>query len=413
MSGEGAKFLIDTASGALSASISEFPERAEAWSLRSRVASLYDLPDAKALAERAGDCLLGYGYRKDPWIFDILDAVKTAHDAELSPALGWIRSLVPVVDKITEYTDGAGTNHAPTELIETIAATYPERLGELFLHYVEEEDWRQADDCLMQFAKVWPLASPDAAAVAGTFIDPKVLGSLRDRAEVGEAAAADLLDRQLRYLGGMPADHSDHYRSTIETEKKEPPHEKERAFDDFVGVISDIDGLSTHRDIRAHYSGWLGKHMAVGKGKEALDAIRRYFASGEPTYHAEEALDAAFDVSMAVEGREAAYEWLVKAHIARHGWQSNWTSRDEILGRLRLVAEHYPERWARFVKDTSEPQEFWKKRGYGLTIGSKYLVHFLLMVNQRGLARRVVDVMVASIIKEVHDQPIPEAPWFR
>lgn len=75
MSGEGAKFLIDTASGALSASISEFPERAEAWSLRSRVASLYDLPDAKALAERAGDCLLGYGYRKDPWIFDILDAV--------------------------------------------------------------------------------------------------------------------------------------------------------------------------------------------------------------------------------------------------------------------------------------------------------------------------------------------------
>lgn len=413
MSGEGARLLIDTASASLSASISEFPERAEAWALRSRVASLYDLPDSKALAERAGDCLLGYGYRKDPWVFDILDAVGTAHDPELSPALDWIRSLVPVVDKITEYTDGAGTNHAPTRLIEAIAETYPERLGEMFSHYVEEEEWRQADDCLVQFAKVWPLASPDASALAGTFIDSKTLGSLRDRSERGDAIAADLLDRQLRFLGGMPADHSDHYHSTTETEEKEPPEKRDRAFDDFAGVISDIGGLGAHRDIKAHYSGWLGRHAAAGKGKQALDAIRHYFASGEPRYHAEEALDAAFDVSMAVEGREAAYEWLVKAHIARYGWQSNWTSRDEVLGRLRLVADHYSERWAQFVKDTSEPQEFWKKRGYGLTIGSKYLVHFLLMVNQRDLARRVVDVMVASIIEEVHDQPIPEAPWFR
>lgn len=413
MTAEAADQLISAVTMTLAGTVTEFIERAESWTLRARVAAIHGLPVAQELAARASDCLLGYGYRKDPWIFDILDAVKAVHDEELSPAIRWLTSLVPVVDKITDFTDGAGTNHAPSELIETIAETYPERLGSLFLHYVEEEEWRQADDCLLQFAKVWPLDSSEACAATGTFLDPKVLGGLRDRAKGGDAAATTLLDRQLAFLGGMPTDHSDHYRSSSAEGDERKPKIEIRGPDDFKGVVADADGVIMHRDLAAHYGAWLKRHKEAGNGKLALDAIRAYFESGEPTYKAEDALDAVFEVSMEVEGRDAAYQWLVKAHIARHGWQSNWTSREEVLARLQLAANHYPERWKQFIHDTAEPQEFWKKRGYGLTIGTKYLVHFLLMVGQRNLAKGVVDAMVASIVDEVHDQPIPEAAWFR
>ena len=85
----------------------------------------------------------------------------------------------------------------------------------------------------------------------------------------------------------------------------------------------------------------------------------------------------------------------------------------EILRRLGLAAEHYPERWADFIRDTSEPAPYWKRRGRGLAIGVEYLVRFLLMVGQEERAADFVDTCVHLVVEEVSDQPTMECPWFR
>ena len=115
---------------------------------------------------------------------------------------------------------------------------------------------------------------------------------------------------------------------------------------------------------------------------------------------------------MALEGKTKAYEWLVRAHIHRHGW-SNWdASEEEVLRRLGWAAEHYPERWADFIRDTSEPPPYWQRRGRDFAIGAEYLVSFLLLVGQKERAADFVDMCVRLVAEEVSDQPIRECSWF-
>lgn len=412
MTTEAAEELLISDAAKLGATISVFNERAEAWSLCARVAAIHRLSVSSTFALRAADCLLGYGYRKDPWIFHILSAVEATHDPAASPAFGWISALVPIVDQITEFTDGSGTSHARTEIIKVTANTYPDRLPIFFQRHVQEEEWTCADECLRQVAAASSLDSPEVAALLSTFLDPRVLNALEERAK-GDTKAKELLDRQVQFLGGIPTDHSDHYRSSDAERKERKPKAMARGPDEFESVVTDTAGTYDHDARKMHYRGWLEAQKAAGKGKEALESIRKYFKSRASAFDAEEVLDVACEMSMEVEGREAAYNWFVKAHIERHGWQSDWTSRAEVMARLRLVATHYPERWKQYVADTAEPKDFYRKRGHGLTIGTKYLVEFLLLVGQRQLAARIVDAMVKTVVDEVHDLPIPEAEWFR
>ena len=117
-------------------------------------------------------------------------------------------------------------------------------------------------------------------------------------------------------------------------------------------------------------------------------------------------------MSLEVEGKKAAYPWLVTAHIHRNGWQMYWTSGEEVLQRLGWATKHYESKWAEFIWDTSKPAQYWQRRGYGFTIGTKYLVHFLLLVGQKELAVRFTESCVRIVTAEVSDQPIPECPWF-
>ncbi|WP_018096623.1 ATP-binding protein [Sinorhizobium meliloti] len=412
MTAEAARELLTSDAAKFGATISVFNERSEAWALRARVAAIHGLSDSLTFTLRAADCLLGYGYRKDPWIFDVLSAVEAVHDPARSPALGWISALVPIIDQITEFTDGSGTNHARSEIIEVTARTYPDRLPIFFQRHIEEEEWSYADECLRQAVSVSSLDIPEVAALISTFLDPRVLGALEQRAK-SDDRAKELVDTQFQFLGGKPTDHSDRFRSSNTQSEERKPVTAARGPHEFAAVISDIAGTYDHRQRRRHFEEWLQNHKTAGKGKEALQAVRKYLQNNTAIHDAEEVLDAAVEVSMEVEGREAAYEWLVKAHIERHGWQSGWTSRDEVMSRLRFAATHYPERWKEYIADTAEPPDFYRKRGYGLVaIRTKYLVEFLLLVGQRELAVRIVDAMVKTIVDEVHDLQIPEARWF-
>ena len=343
MTAEAAQVVLTSNAAKLDATISVFNERSEAWALRARVAAIHGLPDSSTFTLRAANCLLGYGYRKDPWIFDILDAVEAVHDPEASPALGWISELVPIVDQITEFTDGSGTHHARSEIIGVTARTYPDRLPIFFQRHVEREEWSYADECLRQAASVFALDNLEASALLSTFLDPRVLGALEERAK-GDILAKELLEGQIQFLGGSPTDHSDRYRSGDTEFDERKPIAAARGPDEFEAVVADAAGSHHYQQRRCCFERWLQTHKALGKGKEALESVRKYFQTNSLVYDAEDVLDAAVEVSMEIEGREAAYEWLVKAHIARHGWQSNWTSRDEVMARLRFSATHYPER---------------------------------------------------------------------
>ena len=158
---------------------------------------------------------------------------------------------------------------------------------------------------------------------------------------------------------------------------------------------------------------WLEYWTKQGKGLVALKAVESFFKYTERIDPAERILDDAFLTSLAVQGKKEAYKWLVRAQAIRHGWQSYWTSADEVIKRLEWAAKHYKSRWREFIRDTSKPEPFWEKRDYGFSIGLRYLVRFLILVDQKELAAQYTDTLVGILVEEVSDQPLPEISWLK
>lgn len=156
---------------------------------------------------------------------------------------------------------------------------------------------------------------------------------------------------------------------------------------------------------------WLEHWSGKGRAAEALTALQAQLDQLESGIIVEEALDPAYRASLAAEGKDAAFRWLVRAHVYRRGWASFWVSEDEIMGRLHEAATVYPDRWLEYIRETAGQPPYWARRGYGFAIGQKYLVRFLLLAGQIEKAAEVTDVLVSSLLEEVQDQPIPPAKW--
>jgi hypothetical protein len=417
---EGAAALFTDQVKVLSASVTEFNERAERWTQLASLAFLYKDGRQAEFLTHAAECLVGYGWRKDLSAMDVLDAVVelSAYNHPLS--LNRIDTLVPIIEMITKFTDGDETNSVRSELIEVVAKVAPDRLPSLYEHHLSKDNYSYADECLIEFAKVMDLQSPEGVALVSTFLDNLTLGVLEDRAE-NEPAARDLLESQRVFLGRPPNVSS----KTIKTEKNELSEAEKEAlkkknkldptlfgYKDFASVVKSANAAH-YQERKEFMVRWLHHWKKKGRAQAALHSILIYFETSESTYGADEILDDAFLIALATKGKDFAYQWLVKAHIHRNGWQSFYSSEAEIMTRIRLAAKHYPDRWLQYIKDTSWPPPYYRRRRFSFVIGYKYLVRFLVLVGQVNLADKITTAFVNSLAEEVREQPIPKTPWFR
>lgn len=411
---DGAAALLTDEAKTLSTKITEFSERSERWTQLANLALLYDDGRQAEFLAHAAECLVGYGWRKDLGAMDVLDAVVELCMKDQVVTQARIDTIVPIIEVITEFTDGDETNHIRSELIETVAKVAPERLPSLYEHHLSADDYSYADECLIELAKIVDLESPEGAALVRTFLDERTIEVLEDRA-VNEPVARELLDNQEAFLGCTGKARRE-TKSTKALELSEQEEETIKVdptsfgYKDFAAVVEAAKAVH-YRDREEFMAKWLNHWKNQSKASPALRSVLSYFETSETIFDAENILNECFLVSLAVEGKDAAYKWLVKAHIHRHGW-SYYTSETEIMMRIRLAAQHYQDRWLRYIKDTSVPAPYYLRRQYSFVLGYKYLVRFLMLVGQIELADRITTAFVDTLVEEVREQPIPKAPWF-
>jgi hypothetical protein len=413
---DGATEVLTDEAKALSRNVTEFAERSDRWRQLANFAFLYEDGRQTEYLEHAAECLVGYGWRKDLGAMDVLDAVVELSAKDPDVTRTRIDKLTPIIEMITEFTDGDETNYVRSDLIEVLAKAAPERLPSLYQHHLSTDDYSYADECLIELIKIMDLESPEGAGLVRTFLDEKTLGALEDRS-ASEPAALELLNGQNAFLGRQQK--TSHETDATKEEDELSEQEKEAAkvdpasfgYNDFAAVIEAAASIH-YKNRREFMAKWLFHWKKQRKASHALRSIFSYFEMNEITHEAEEILDQAFLVSLAVEGKRAAYPWLVKAHIHRHGWQSFYTSETETMTRLKLAAKHYPDRWLQYIKDTSLPAPYYRRRRYSFNIGYKYLVRFLMLVGQSEFADKVTSSFVDTLVEEVREQPIPETPWF-
>jgi len=91
--------------------VTQFGDRTERWIDLAQLCVLYGLDDADKYIMRAADCMIGYGWRKDVWIFDVLSAVEMVQKSGKADVRPWLETLAPFIDQITRFTDGDETRH--------------------------------------------------------------------------------------------------------------------------------------------------------------------------------------------------------------------------------------------------------------------------------------------------------------
>ncbi len=409
---EAAALMLADEASKLQSTVVEFSERSERWTQLADVARIYRDPMQSDYLAHAAESLVGYGWRKDLGALDVLDAVSELHSRDSFATRERLEALVPIVNVITDFTDGDETNHVRSSLIDVVAGALPEFLPSLYEHHLDNDEHSYADECLIEFVKIMDLSLTESRALAGTLLDSRTLKALESRTGSDEWARP-LVDQQLAFLGGRPPAPKRYEPSGAERRAGTTTGRVPGSFaaDDFRSLVSFAYALD-YEGRGAYMVSWLNHWREQGKATRALRNIQSYYESSDTTYDADEILDEAFRVSLEVEGMDAAYPWLVRAHIHRNGWQSYFTSEEEAMWRLKQAAEHYPDRWLQYIQDTSLPAPYYRRRGHGLVIGYKYLVRFLVLVGQTKVASDVTDAFVGTLIQEVREQPIPSTPWF-
>lgn len=399
---------------ALAARITPFNERADQWTEIAMFGHLHDSGQPGKALRRAADCLMGYGWRKDLWSMDVLDAIAEVHALDEAASLGRLQRVAPIIDAITEFTDGDETDHVRSDLIELVAKTFPPRLAALYESHLKAAEYRYADEALAETIRCLPFDLPEAQALTRTLVDASSLSLLSDRCD--DPAALEAYRRQMDFLGGRPI--RDQQRDELggddaKPEKKTRPPKVDPKRYGPKGLTklikaADIVPYDQRSDL---LKAWLEHAHTQGKGLQALRSIDAYLTAHESASDVEKLLDTAYEVSRAVEGHEAAYAWLVRAHTLRRGWSSYWVSDEEVMRRLREVAARYSDRWETFIRDSGVQPTFWRRRGYGFAIGQRYLVRFLMLVGEGDLAGRVTDAMINLLVSELSDQPLVASRW--
>lgn len=411
----GAQILLDALHEKESRSVTTFNERAERWTELALFALLYGLPDATGYVKRAADCLIGYAFHKDVYIYDVLGSIELLQKAKSPKALGLLKKVAPVVDQIMDMTDGDEVRGSRSELIELIAELCPDKLPDCYAHHIQAERLYLAEEVLEAHCKRLSFNNDVEKALARTFLERRDVLILSDMKAAGVSAAGIAFAEQERFLGGIaPSREFDRSSSDDIGRRGKPPDVRKFKPAQFAQLVARVgnDNLGyDHRDEALRQ--WIAYWHEKKKGREALRAVEAFFRDEERTYSTERILDSAFLVSLAVQGKRDAYKWLVKAHAVRRGWQSYWSSSEEVIKRLEWAAKYYKDRWKEFIRDTSKPEAYWEKRDYGFSIGLRYLVRFLILVGQTELAERYTATLVAILIEETADQPLPEIPWLR
>ena len=417
----GIKSLVDDLSEEEAKYVTQFSERGERWIDLAQLSILYGLDGANKYAVRAADCIIGYGWRKDVWIFDVLSAVDSIRKSGAASVQPWLETLAPFIDQITRFTDGDETRHAPGEFIDLVAEAKPDWLPRLYAHYVAGEKYQLAERALARVLGQLDYSDSASIALVSSLMESGDLNELEQLRRAGRTDIIDLLRKQRAFLGIVSARQKRPKKTTkkdTRTIKDDlawggtPPDVRKFEPNKLEALLKRLARPKLgykHRDetlVR-----WLKYWAGKNKGLAALKSIDDYFNSHENPHDIDPLLDEAFNVSIQYEGKKRAYKWLVRAQIERRGWQSNWEDSGNVHRRLELASKYYKDNWVDFIRDTSKPARYWEKRRSGFTIGMQWLVTYLLLVKQTKCAIRFAEAMVQLTVEEVHDQPIPSVGW--
>jgi hypothetical protein len=397
---------ITVAHKSLTSEVNKFNEVAEELVALAEWATSYGLRDlARAMLESSYRWVLAYGWRKDSQLhfaINMLDQL-AKHDANAARAL--TRRLAPIVDRIDDMTEDSGTD--ASDLAKLVLKLMPGAYPAYYTQLLDKGEWYVAERCFREFAKVADAADPLAGALTAFLWDRSSHSDFKDRSEASQLVEEwDLLTsqgplRQARDRATPPPPTSPPGAPAPDVEAYPPEQLNE--------FLAKLDAMRNYEEERNLLEAWVEVWKTKGASTRILAVMQAKREALKFGSLESQLLDKCFELSFVLEGPAPAFEWLVMAHIERHGWDSRFYGSKESDARLTALAKHYPKRWREFLRRTTIPMA--NRYGAGRVAPGPRLVSFLLELGKVAEAVHLAETLVDITCSEFDVQPLPRPLW--
>ena len=422
---EAAQVFVNRVESYLATNITAINERATAAVKLAKFASDHGLlPLAQKEFRRAIECLLGYGWHKDLFAFEVLESLGLLAKDGDEDARKTLLDLAGEFESLTIYTDGDHTRHARADYYKAIAAHFPERVPACYAHLIRNEDWYFAEGMATAIVATDQVESRTGLALLESYIDPGEVLALENSNSASrpyiDAALAVVRRKIGRTFGGAPENEESQATGYLDSNYNDSSPEKAAASvpdpcdfppGQLPGYLNEVCNIQSFVGQRKLVTEWLRYWEISGYADEALTDLEAAVLETTLFDNLEEVLDVAFEIALRTQGRSKAFSWLCRAHISSFGWYRRMSSNEEAQARMRAVAQHYPRQWQEFIKKTANPRYAVGAASNGIHIGLCRLVYFLTKVGELDLARDYALEMARIFKAELNEQPIETPEW--
>jgi hypothetical protein len=365
---------------------------------------------AADLCRHTWELALGYAQRKDPALSELMDALEYLAPVAPDDARRLLAEVAPQVHNVLSYTDGKGTRHVLFDADRLLARLHRDALVEKYREHTDNGDWYHAENSLEAYLTTLPAESELAKAVLRTGVHPNVVDSLRTAAEGGDVLSAILLAEVVRHNGADVGRIADIERGNSPTDWKPFPSDvKNYGVNELDRLTGDLKGHYGVRGdvLRAWYLHW----ETQGQGSQLIQVLEpRLLADTVRDDDLSELLDLAFETKLKLEGRAAAFPYLVQAQLFRGGWLGPMLeSPSKSRPRLQRVTNVYKTRCDEFFLKSS--YSWLSLPSKQRVIPSDIMVYFLGLQGRTAEAVQFAEAMVKSVQDDTRTLQLKLPSW--
>ncbi len=194
LSAEAYEYLVNYKLKRLSETVEVFPDRTTVYVEIAALARTEEMAKAEEFLLKAADNLLGYGYHKDSYLLDLMEAVDfcVAIETNKEKIDGWLSRLSPVVENVTEYTDGDETGYFKLDLAELFGKYDIKLLYKNYYAQADIEELFHAEDLFRIIIRSMDYGTDTEIALGSTALDKDSFEELEKVAEDKEGAKRSL-----------------------------------------------------------------------------------------------------------------------------------------------------------------------------------------------------------------------------
>jgi len=381
----------------LTESISYFSQRSEDYANLTNFNLLYKKSSkSKELLRNAIDNFLGYGYHKDTYLFDVLEAIEFCAEANIDPEIinDWIKRIIPIINNIGECTDGDETNHLPNYLADLLSKYRQDLLFKFYFSQAEKEELYPAQESFKYVIRSLSFSDDTEIALASTALDKDSLYELKEKAKIFEKAELSLKIIQT-YFGEINYKDDNHESSYNSQDKK--INYSEVTADKLEKHLMKIE---SKWDLEKYIIGWT-KYWLEKSDKQIIYHLikAKFLQNTDIKFVSGDLLDILYPLAYEFDNEES-FKYLCYAQMNNHGWNRYWTDEKKTKKRWAYIKEKYPKRYLEFFENSIDG-------GFPLSRG----VEFFLYFDDTTKAREITEASLVFSVELMADLNLESPDW--